>query len=204
MKLYYSPTSPFVRKVVLFADQLGLKDTLELVNTVVSPAEVNTDYQASNPMVQVPALETDDGLVISDSTAACDHIARLAGTRLFPKDGVARDKALQTHALANGATEASVQCAYEFLKRPEEKQWQTYMDGRLAKVKGALAALDQSDGSTFEVGDKLTYNQVVIACLLGYLDLRFPNINWRAHGKLEAFYNTVKDRPDMVETAPPA
>ncbi|MEO0635159.1 MAG: glutathione S-transferase family protein [Pseudomonadota bacterium] len=200
MKLYGSPTSPFVRKVKVWALELGID--LPMESTAVTPAEVNEAYRKKNPLVQVPALELDDGFVLSDSNIICDHLARHARVDIFPREGLSRDEALQTYALANGATEALVQCAYETIRRPAELKWDAYLTGRFAKVESALDVLAQGDAALFEVGEALTYNQIVLICLIGYADHRFPEINATQRAELNAFATALADRPSVAETMP--
>ncbi|MEO0496751.1 MAG: glutathione S-transferase family protein [Pseudomonadota bacterium] len=200
MKLYGSPTSPFVRKASLWAMELGID--LEPVATMVTPAEVNEDYRRKNPLVQVPALELDDGFVFSDSHAICDYLARSAGAELFPADGRARDEALQTYALLNGATEALVQCAYETIRRPAELKWDAYLTGRFAKVESAMDVIAQTGGPLFETGGRLTYNQVVMVCAIGYANHRFAEINIISRPALGEFMGALNDRPSVLQTMP--
>jgi glutathione S-transferase len=202
MKLFGSPTSPFVRKALIWADELGLKDQIEMVQTAVSPGEVNSEYALKNPLVQVPALETDTGLMLSDSTAICDHIGRKAGVYLFPESGEERDRALQDFAICNGATEALVQCAYETIKRPPELKWDAYIAGRMAKVTAALQAIETGEHGFLELGETPTYGQVTLICLIGYANFRFPELNVLDHPRIAAFYAATHDRASVVATTP--
>ncbi|MEM1364579.1 MAG: glutathione S-transferase family protein [Pseudomonadota bacterium] len=200
MKLYGGPTSPFVRKAKLWSLELGLD--VETVPTNVTPAEVNEDYRKKNPLVQVPALELDDGFVLSDSHIICDHLARAGGVDLFPAEGRARDEALQTYALLNGATEALVQCVYETIRRPAELKWDAYLTGRFAKVESAADMIAETGGELFNFGEKLTYNQVVLVCLIGYANHRFAEINIIGRPALGDFIGSLNDRASVLETMP--
>ena len=62
MKLYYSSTSPFVRKVNIFALECGLADHIEWVKT--NPWQAEEQLTAENPLSKVPTLITDDNEVI--------------------------------------------------------------------------------------------------------------------------------------------
>ena len=65
MKLYYSATSPYVRKVNMCAIEMGLDDKLERILT--NPWEKDDGLLADNPLSKVPTLITDDGMVLYDS-----------------------------------------------------------------------------------------------------------------------------------------
>ena len=67
MKLYYSATSPFVRKCLVAAHELGLRDRIELVPANAHPVTRDRALVALNPLGQVPTLVTDDGAVLYDS-----------------------------------------------------------------------------------------------------------------------------------------
>jgi len=102
MKLYSSPRSPFVRKVVVAIHELGLADQIELVPTVVAMDQPNAGMLAKNPLGKIPVLELYDGTAIYDSAVIIDYLDRKVGCRLIPAAGDARDWVLVNHALANG------------------------------------------------------------------------------------------------------
>ena len=86
MKLRYSPTSPFVRKVMVTAHETGLADRLDLVTT--NPWDLDTDLNKDNPVNKVPALVTDGGEMLYDSTVICEYLDSLHdGQKLFPAAG---------------------------------------------------------------------------------------------------------------------
>ena len=77
MKLRYSPTSPFVRKVMVAAIETGLIERIEKIPTSVTPIKPNDDVARDNPLVKVPALTTDDGLILYDSPVICEYLDTL-------------------------------------------------------------------------------------------------------------------------------
>ena len=80
MKLRYSPTSPYVRKVAVTIHELGLDDKVERVMT--APWDAATDLGRTNPLGKVPALIADDGTVLYDSPVICEYLDSLVGSRL--------------------------------------------------------------------------------------------------------------------------
>ena len=179
MKLYYSPTSPFVAKVMIIAHECGLAEKIELIDTKVVPGNPNLEFSQKNPLRQIPALMTDDGVMIFDSFVICDHLIRLSDNEaLLPASGPEHTKVLNLHALCNGATERAVQTRYEMAARPEEYRWPEMIDDNLGRIKGALAALEDNvkafDGP-FDI------SEAALVALLRYLDLRFKDMNWRKH-----------------------
>jgi glutathione S-transferase len=207
MKLRYSPTSPFVRKVTVAAIETGLEARIERVPTAVAPTKRNDDVARENPLVKIPALTTDDGLPIYDSAVICEYLDTLhSGAKLFPAAGKARWVALRQQALGDGILDAGILGRYEAL-RPKEFQWQEWIGAQLRKARGALSALEMEceDGTLAPVaaGETPSIGQVTIGCALGYLDFRYASEAWRErHKRLAAWYHDFALRPSMQQTMP--
>jgi glutathione S-transferase len=199
MKLRHAAASPFVRKVMVVAHELGLLDRIELLSTTVSPVGANARLAADNPLMKVPALTTDDGQVLYDSPVICEYLDTLAGgTRFFPASGPARWTALRQQALGDGILDALVLCRYE-TTRPEDKRWQGWTEGQMRKAHQGLAAIEREN-----FAGPRTIGPVTFGCVFGYLDFRFPNDGWRTrHPKLAAWYQEVERLPSMQATRPP-
>jgi glutathione S-transferase len=202
MKLRYSPTSPFVRKVMVVALETGLAERIERIPTMVAPTKPNEEVARENPLVKVPALTTDDGLVLYDSAVICEYLDTLqTGPKLFPPSGKPRWLALRQQALGDGILEAAILGRYEIL-RPREYQWPDWIDAQLRKVRGALGALEiEVEGG--ELGGPLGIGQIAIACALGYLDFRYAGEEWRAkHRRLAAWFDEFSKRKSIELTMP--
>lgn len=199
MKLRHNPASPYVRKVMVCAHELGLASRIELLDTVVSPVAANATLAGENPLMKIPALTTDDGEVLFDSPVICEYLDSLAGGgTLFPA-GRARWIALRQQALGDGVLDALILCRYEIAARPAEKRFAGWTDGQMRKAHQGLAALEAEDLSGRTIGT------VTAGCTLGYLDFRFPDDGWRQrHPKLAAWYETIAALPSMQATKPPA
>lgn len=202
MKLRYSPTSPFVRKVMVAALETGLVDRIEKIPTAVAPTKPNEDVARENPLVKVPALITDDGVVLYDSPVICEYLDSLhAGAKLFPAGGNPRWIALRQQALGDGMLEAAILNRYEQL-RPKEYQWPEWTDGQMRKVRGALGALEIEAEQGLLRGP-LTIGLLTIGCALGYLDFRYAQENWRQRAPgLARWYGDFAERPSMRQTVP--
>ncbi|HKT17603.1 MAG TPA: glutathione S-transferase N-terminal domain-containing protein [Stellaceae bacterium] len=207
MKLRFSPTSPFVRKVCVVAFETGLEQRLERMPTAVAPTKRNDEVARENPLVKIPALTTDDGLVIYDSCVICEYLDTLhQGPKLFPAAGLARWIALRQQALGDGVLDAAILGRYEML-RPKEFQWQDWIDAQLRKVRGALSALEmECEAGTLApvaAGAAPTIGQITIGCALGYLDFRYASEAWRErHKRLDAWYQDFAQRPAMRQSEP--
>lgn len=203
MKLWYSPPSPFARKVRVAAIELGLAGRIELVNTPVVPIKPNPELIAENPLVKVPALEAEDGTVLYDSRTICEYLDALAGGgRLFPASGASRWSALRRQSLGDGILDAGILRRYELVLRPEALRWPDWLAGQQAKIDFGLDAAERESGRW---GDAFDIGHITIACALGWLDFRFPDCDWRAkRPDLAAWYPRAAQRPSMSQTVPSA
>jgi glutathione S-transferase len=201
MKLRHNPASPFVRKVMVVAHELGLAGRIELLSTAVSPVEINATLAGENPLMKIPALVTDDGQVLFDSPVICEYLDSVAGGgKMFPASGAARWTALRQQALGDGILDALILCRYEVAARPEDKRFAGWTDAQLRKAHQGLAALERED-----LSGGPTIGTITASCTLGYLDFRFPADGWRdRHPRLAAWYKTVEQSHAMQATKPPA
>ena len=197
MKLHYSPTSPFVRKVAVAAQEKGLSDRIELVPT--NP-HAGGELKVNNPLEKVPCLVADDGTALYDSFVICSHLDGLgAGAKLVPDKAEARMDVLRRHALADGIMEAAVLCVME-ARRPEDKRWADATARQRAKIERAIDALE---GETGAMGNDVNLSTIAVGCALGYVDFRLSDLDWRkGHPKLAAWYEAFARRPSMMGSAP--
>jgi glutathione S-transferase len=198
LKLYYSPLSPFSRKVRVIAHELGLK--LEEVNT---SSRGNMEYRRVNPLGKIPALELADGSVLFDSPVICEYLNAKGGGKFFPGDSIWRNntgrwKALVLQALGDGIMEAALGRVYEDRYRPPELRSADINANNISVVQSSLDALERI---TFT--DPPTIGEITVACALGYVDFRLPEVVWRpTHPKLAAWFEKFSQYPSMQATAP--
>ena len=198
MKLHYSATSPYVRKVVACAVARGIDGQIERVQT--DPYGLPPGLLADNPLSKVPCLVTADGLALFDSPVICEYLDSVGDERpLFPPTGAARWRALRQQAVADGIIDAAVGVRLE-QGRPQDAARDAAMTRSKAAVERALDALE-ADVPVQHVD----IGTIALACALGYLDLRFAADAWRARRpRLAAWNETMAARPELARTAPPA
>ena len=198
MKLRFSPFSPYVRKVSVTLVETDLEDRVEKILTNVWDPE--TDIADDNPLGKVPALILDDGQVLYDSHVICEYLDSLHdGDKLFPVSGPARWKALRLHALGDGMTDAGIANLLES-RRPGEFQYGKWMERQSAAISRAMDALE-NDLENLDAG--FAIGQVTVACSLGWLDFRFPDLGWRGERPgLADWFDVVSERPSMTRTVP--
>jgi glutathione S-transferase len=199
MKLRYSPTSPYVRKVMVLAIETGLEPKIEKVTTSVVPTKFNAEAARDNPLVKVPALVLDGGESLYDSPVICEYLDSLhGGPKMFPASGSARWTALRRQALADGILDAGILIRYESI-RPDQFKWPDWVDAQMTKVKTGLAALEAEAGKLGGVD----IGTITVGCALGYLDFRYDHLAWRnGHKKLAAWFEGFNARPSMKATVP--
>ena len=203
MKLFHTPTSPFVRKVMVAAHELGLTGRIETTFLRPSPLQADATLSHENPLSKIPVLVTDDGETIFDSRVICEYLDTLhAGPKLVPEAGPHRWRVLRTQAVGDGILEAGIQVFYERLHRPKELQWQPWSLGQAQKGAQALDALEaQVEG----LRGPLDLGQITIACALGWLEFRdvLPALR-EGRTKLFTWYDEFCERPSMKATVPVA
>lgn len=201
MKLYYSPTSPYVRKVTVLAQETGLDAKIERLASPTTPIDQNPDVAKANPVAKVPTLVTDDGLHLFDSRVICEYLDTLHDkAKFFPASGKARWVSLREQALGDGLLDAALLVRYEGFLRPEDKRWPAWADGQMKKVRGALAEIEKL-ASGF--GDRIDIGTVSIACALGYMDFRYADMGWRKdYPQSAAFADRMFARPSFKSSVP--
>ena len=152
MRLYFSPTSPYVRKVMVTAIECGLEGRIEKIENPGGPDE--TALARANPLAKVPALVLDDGSVLYDSPVICEYLDSLHGEALvFPAKGPERWTALCRQALADGILDAAILRRMETM-RPAEQQSAEAAAKQWRKVTRALDALETGGQEVIEFGQE--------------------------------------------------
>ena len=201
MKLHWSPRSPFVRKVMITAHELGLAGRLDYVRTVVAATRPHALLMDENPLSKIPTLVLDDGIVIYDSAVICEYLDALHdGPKLIPAALPQRMTALRRQSLGDGFLDFLLLWRNE-RERPAEHQSQDHLASYAQKRKAALLALDNEaadlEATPFSIG------HIAIGCALSYLDFRFASHDWRSpHPRIAAWHATFAARPSVRATEP--
>ena len=200
-KLYYAPTSPYVRKVMAVAHVLNLTAQIEKLESAAHPIVRDQRIAAFNPLAKVPALQTAEGLTLYDSRVICEYLNHHAGGALFPVAGEQRWRSLTRQALGDGLLDAALLARYEAVARPADKQWDAWTAGQLSKIQAALSEIETQAPHYSTRPDDI--GLITLGCALGYLDFRFAALDWRAHHPATAAWFAVFDQhPAMATTRP--
>ncbi len=203
MKIFFSPASPFVRKCLVAAHELGVADRIELLPSAAGPVARDAGIIEHNPLGQVPTFFCDDGSVLYDSRVVCEYLDAQHGGRLFPREGAARWARLTELSLGDGMTAAALLARYENVLRPEPLRWADWTEGQLGKVRSGLAWLEEAAPG---FGERVDIGTIAFGCALGYMDFRFPEVDWRSEAPRSAawFDGFFNKRASMQATMPHA
>jgi glutathione S-transferase len=199
MKLHWSPRSPFVRKVMIVAHELGLTDRITCVRTVVATTRPHAPLMEENPLSKIPTLVLDDGTVLYDSPVICEYLDSLhAGRKLVPADGKERMTALRRQALGDGFLDFLL-----LLRNEREREHPSPVHVAIfgTKKQAALKALDNEAGDL--AASSFTVGHIAIGCALSYLDFRFSDEDWRSgHPGIARWHRDYCQRPSVRATEP--
>lgn len=200
MKLYSASASPFVRKVLVTALELGIEDRIEKIAVATTPVSSDPKLAAANPLKKIPTLVLDDGSLVYDSGVICSYLDSLVpDVKLIP-EGAAGWQVKRQEALADGLCDAAILVRYEMALRPEERHWRDWIDAQLGKV---ASAVDQLEVEADDLAGGVTLGAIAAGCALDYLDFRFADLGWRdKHPKIAAWQSDFAQRPAMQATKP--
>ncbi len=206
MRLMYSATSPFVRRVRAVAIELGLADRLTLEPVQLAPGRENREYaEVVNPLRKIPALVLDDGETLVESAVICQFLDELAGGgKLIPSAGPDRWRVLSQQAIAQGMAEAMVLARYELALRPEPLRWPEWISDQQQRFWSGVAWFEhRAQRALAPPAGGVDVSQLALACCLGYVDFRFAELDWRARAPcVQAWYEAIATRPSLALTDP--
>jgi glutathione S-transferase len=201
MKLYHSPTSPYVRKVMILLQETGQLDDVEMVAAQTFPTKPMAGLAAKNPLKKIPALERPEGATLYDSRVICAFFDDRANAGMYGT-GARRWETLTLEATADGILDAALALTYEGRLRPEDKRWDDWAEAQWDKVTSACEALNTRWMS--HLNGPLDMGQIAVACALGYVDFRHDARGWRTGcDALAAWYAAFSERESMQGTVPP-
>lgn len=200
MKLHWSPRSPYVRKVMVVAHELGLAERIETLRTVVGGTTAHLELMRENPLGKIPTLVLEDGTVLYDSPVVCEYLDTLhSGEKLFPA-WPERLTALRRLALGDGMLDIALAWLGERF-RPPERQSEPHMALWRTKLHACIDALENEANALAR--DRFSIGHIGIGIALSYLDFRFADLAWRdGHARLAAWHATFDARPSVRANPP--
>jgi glutathione S-transferase len=203
MKLIGALTSPYVRKVRVVMAEKKLEYEFVLENVWSAESLIGE----SNPLGKVPCLVMEGSEALHDSRVIVEYLDTLSPVgKLIPSVGRERAEVKTWEALADGLLDASLLARLEatWAGRTDAERSQDWIDRQLGKVHAALRAMSQGlADKSYCVGIHLSLADISVGCALGYLDFRFPQIDWRSpHPNLTKLHEKLMQRPSFADTVP--
>jgi glutathione S-transferase len=193
MLLYLDPPSPYARKVVVVAHEVGLAEKVEILK--FDPWIDPEGLIEATPLCKVPALRTKTGELFVESGTICEFLMEAAGLPL-PAAASERFEILRRAALTHGMMDAAFVSVIE-KRRPQEKQWQDWIARQRRALVRTLPKLELPPPERFDLGD------ITLSCTLAYLDFRLEDLPWRdMRPDLARWLEDVSERPSMLASAP--
>lgn len=197
MLLFWSPRSPYVRRALMAAHELGLANRIELQLSVNTPGSVDPALVEVAPVGKIPSLRLPGGEMVFDSYFIIERLDLLSdGPSLFG-EGASRFEQLADHAVADGLLDAAFRWIAESW-RPGDAMTPVIRGMQRDKIGRCLQwlAARPLDAASPKLRDIST------ATALSYLDFRCAEISWRAdHPALVDWYGAMAERPSFTKTA---
>jgi glutathione S-transferase len=203
MKLIGAVTSPYVRKVRIVMAEKKLDYQFETEDVWAA----GTTISQSNPLGKVPCLVMEGSEALFDSRVIVEYLDTLSPVgKLIPGVGRERAEVKTWEALADGIMEAAILARLEatWPHRQASERSQAWIDRQLSKVHNGVQAIALGLGDkAFCCGIHLSLADISVGCALGYLDFRFPEIDWRKdRPELEKLYTKLMQRASFIDTQP--
>jgi len=200
MQLFYSPSSPYVRKVLVIAHEVGLSGQIELITSQAHPLHPDPRITPWNPTGKIPTLVTNEDEALFDSRVIAEYLDMLHdGPKLYPLDS-SRWQVLTMQSLAHEIMDAAIIVRTERTVRPNAYRWDRWHKSQFEKIQSCL---DLFETQVVDWKTKLNGGLIAMGCALGYLDFRFAELRWRdTYPKIEKWFRKFSARPSMVETRP--
>jgi glutathione S-transferase len=202
MKLLSATPSPFARKVRIALHEKAIE--FELVTEV--PWNPDACAPQYNPLGKIPVLILDDGSTVYESRLILEYLEwthpRIA---LLPADPVQMLAAKQLEVIADGVCDAVVLSFIE-MQRPSEQRSAPWLERQRMKIERGVAEVARriDAGQPYAVGGQFGQGDIAVGCMLGYLDLRYPQLRWRQHAHLDALFARLSERDSFRRTVPAA
>lgn len=182
MKLFYQTHSPYARKVLVMAHEVGLAHRLDVIHEETSPTVRNDAVFALNPLGKVPVLLLDDGERLYDSRAILDYLDGLVSPdrRMVPADEPRRRGVLRVEAVALGLTEKLLERGFEFVRRDPAKRDGAVVQRVERQISSALAWLEALQPAPWMCGDAIGRADVTAAIAYTYIKEKQPVLLERA------------------------
>lgn len=201
MKLYVASRAPSPRRVLMFLVEKGING-LDLVDVDLNALEHKGDaYRAKSPLARVPALELDDGRVLTETRAICTYLeGRHPQTNLMGVDATERafiemaDRRVEWYFLLPIAN--CVRHTHPGLAPLEQPQFPDFGRSQGEKLRETAAWLDgELQRQPWVAGERFTIADITAFCALEFAKLMRFNAGQQGFAALQAWRDRVAERP---------
>lgn len=201
MKLYYSPGAPSPRRVMMFMVEKAITG-IDLVTVDLNAQEHKGEaYRAKSPLAKVPALELDDGRMLTETRAICTYLEGLhpepnlmgvqAEERAFIEMA---DRRAELYLLAGIAN--TVRHTHPGLAPLEQPQFPEFGYSQAQKVRAIAAWFDHVlERQPWMAGDRFTIADITAFCAIEFARLMKFQPGREGMPNLQAWRDRVADRP---------
>ena len=189
MKLYYAPGACSLSPHIV-ASEAGIPIELEKVDLKDHKTASGEDFYTINPKGYVPALQLDDGSILSEGPAIVQYLAdQKPGSHLIPANGFARYKVVEWLSFINSEIHKTFSPLFGPASDDVKKAAMEKIAKRFDYVNGELAGKHFLTGDTFTVADAYLFVMITWA---HHMKIALPD-------KLSAFFARVAQRPKVHE-----
>ncbi len=198
MEIFWSSRSPYVRKVMICAFELGLYDRIKRIPAAATRS-VNENVAPHNPIGQIPTLVLDDGSALYDSPVICEYLDSLSPhIKLIPREGNARFSALRRQAIGDGIMDFLVPWSAA-KNAPAPQQNPAFLAASRQRFFQILDGLSATAADWTSL--PIDIGHIAIGSALAYADFRFAEEPWRgSRDRLAEWYANFARRPSFVAT----
>lgn len=201
MKLYVASRAPNPRRVLMFLVEKGING-LNLVNVDLNAQEHKGEpYRAKSPLARVPALELDDGRVLTETRAICTYLeGRYPQPNLMGVDATERafiemaDRRVEWYFLLPIAN--CVRHTHPGLAPLEQPQFPEFGRSQGEKLPETAAWLDgELQRQPWVAGERFTIADITAFCALEFAKLMRFNAGEQGFSALQAWRDRMAERP---------
>jgi len=187
-----------VRKVEVFLQEAGLAESTQIVPVQSNSLAGDPVLMAANLAGKIPVLETETGQILFDSGVICRYLDHRGNLGFCPADNW---HLLTLAASADAMLVAMISMSYEARFRPDDFQFEPWIDGQWAKISSLLDVFEGPWAQ--DLHGPFNIVQITLACALGFLDFRHAKRNWRdSRPALAKLFTNISTRPSLAATEP--
>ena len=199
LKLISATPSPYARKVRIALAEKGIP--FKLLTEV--PWDSTTSTPRHNPLEKLPVLLLEDGSSVYESSFILQYLElKYPQHPLLPLDVDGILAARRFEVLCDGVCDAMVLTFFERMRKDAASPQWTARQRR--KIDGGLREIARLAGdTTWTVGNAFSLGDIATGTVLGYMSVRFPEIEWRPlYPNLASLSDRLEQRASFKGSVP--